>query len=560
MEEPFKFAPEKPDGDPWKIILEPLLKADRAQCEIWKDDVQNLLIFVSLATLSVGLTYDQALQAGLFSAVVTAFIIESYKTLQADPQDAMVSILSQILVRLDNSTTASLNPLAQAPFTPSRAAERINAFWFISLVLSIATALIGIISLQWLRVHQSYPNPESWELNFAKFNMRKDGLEAWHVPKVFTALPLLLQTALVLFLAGMIDFSLFQLGDRVAIPVMISVGLVLLFLFATTSMPTFQCLFLYFWGSRNKDPGYLPSQCPYKSPQAMAFFTLSYFLRKIVEYLNRNRSVFLPGGLSKRVVCGIWNQDNWDMFDREWLSLRHSISQEIFDRHQPNSHINPMFYFDRKMYLVDALSGLRKYGFGQSEVTREAAYHCITPILKDLLAGISNLDFVSKMVGRSTSSYQIRCGRYMQGLILGNTSNAYIVGNNTLKTYETPITDYLDLRPEDFVDPHMFRYQNIVAFFRPSRIESSRDRLSNHIQEIKIRFQEWLYSHPRLVVPSKMTEDYSGIPDSVKRFMYYPRPTSSWPTGLAPDVMQMRRGGNVCFYDYTEKFTHLLLQ
>jgi len=474
--------------------------------------------------------YNQALQAGLFSAVVTAFIIESYKTLQADPQDAMVTILSQILVRLDNSTTASLNQLAQTPFTPSRAAERINAFWFISLVLSIATALIGIISLQWLRVHQSYSNPESWELNFAKFNMRKDGLEAWHVPKVFTALPLLLQTALVLFLAGMIDFSLFQLGDRVAIPVMICVGLVLLFLFATTTMPTFQCVFLYIWGSRNKDPEYLPSQCPYKSPQAMAFFTLSYFLRKIVEYLNRNKSVFLPGGLSKRVVCGIWNQDNWDMFDRDWLSLRHSISQEIFDRHQPNSDINPLFYFSTKNYLVDALGGLRRYGLAQSEVSQEAVYHCITLILEVISLDSVFLNVLPRKVGRSISSYQTSSVCYLQGLILGDTS----------KTYETAITDYLDLRPEDFFSPPIFHYQSIIAFFGTSGLDNSTRRVAYHIEEMKIWFQEWLYSHPRYVFASAITKRVNGIPASISKLLQSCTPSSSWiPNYFEPDDINM---------------------
>ncbi|KAF9550438.1 hypothetical protein CPC08DRAFT_622631, partial [Agrocybe pediades] len=147
--------------------------------------------------------------AGLFSAVVTAFVIESYKTLQVDPQDTMVSLLSQMLVRMENGTAISSPPAPTLfnppPFVPNRSAERINIFWFISLIFSLATALIGIISLQWLREYQSYANFNSEE-TFIIFNMRKDGFEKWHVSKVFAALPLLLQAALVLFLAGMVDF------------------------------------------------------------------------------------------------------------------------------------------------------------------------------------------------------------------------------------------------------------------------------------------------------------------------------------------------------------------
>ena len=42
-------------------------------------------------------------QAGLFSAVATAFIIESYKTLSPDSGDQTVALLSQLL-----SATATL--------------------------------------------------------------------------------------------------------------------------------------------------------------------------------------------------------------------------------------------------------------------------------------------------------------------------------------------------------------------------------------------------------------------------------------------------------------------
>lgn len=50
VQDPFQFAPRKIDGDPWARLLEPLLKQDRLRCESWKDEVQNLLIFVSLST------------------------------------------------------------------------------------------------------------------------------------------------------------------------------------------------------------------------------------------------------------------------------------------------------------------------------------------------------------------------------------------------------------------------------------------------------------------------------------------------------------------------------
>ena len=33
--------------DPWAVLIRPLVAKDKARCEAWKDEVQNLLIFVS---------------------------------------------------------------------------------------------------------------------------------------------------------------------------------------------------------------------------------------------------------------------------------------------------------------------------------------------------------------------------------------------------------------------------------------------------------------------------------------------------------------------------------
>jgi len=40
----------KIDGDPFVLLLESQMKKDKARCEAWKDEVQYLLIFVSLAS------------------------------------------------------------------------------------------------------------------------------------------------------------------------------------------------------------------------------------------------------------------------------------------------------------------------------------------------------------------------------------------------------------------------------------------------------------------------------------------------------------------------------
>ncbi|KAF9563022.1 hypothetical protein CPC08DRAFT_612719, partial [Agrocybe pediades] len=211
----------------WALLLRPLLEKDKKQCSVWIDEVQNLLIF-----------------AGLFSAVVTSFVVESYKNLQPDPNDSVISLLSVIAISgLSSSDTSSSPPISPAPFAPAASYIRVNVLWFMSLVLSLTTVLVGIISLQWIREHQSYPDLSPKEV-YALLHMRTQSLREWHVPSIFRTLPVLLQTALVLFLIGLIDF-LFPFGNKIAIPISVMIGITLSFLLYTSTYPAIQGMIMY---------------------------------------------------------------------------------------------------------------------------------------------------------------------------------------------------------------------------------------------------------------------------------------------------------------------------
>ncbi|KAF5329430.1 hypothetical protein D9619_009188 [Psilocybe cf. subviscida] len=238
----------KPEGDMYEKLLAPLLERDKMQCDAWKDEVQNLLIF-----------------AGLFSAVVTAFIIESYKGLQTDSNDTVVSLLSRIADRLDAPLNAS--SFTSSPqdfitsFQPTPSSIRVNILWFISLVLSLTTALVGIISLQWLREHQQYDNFHGSELKFASSTFAR---RVWQG---------------VLFFVGTIDFLL-ALHHQVATPVISVTGLPFFFLLATTVLPAFQAFTLSFPFLLQLNDK-VPVPMPFKSPQSNIIRRLSASSRRL---------------------------------------------------------------------------------------------------------------------------------------------------------------------------------------------------------------------------------------------------------------------------------------
>ncbi|KAF9533291.1 hypothetical protein CPB83DRAFT_729626, partial [Crepidotus variabilis] len=149
----------------------------------------------------------------------------------------------------------------------------VNALWFLSLILSLASALIGLVALQWLREHLR-PSTRNIPLRTlpAIIQMQSESLDAYYVPQIFTTLPVLLILAIILFFIGMIEF-LWNINHTVAYPSMITISFILAFILYTTLRPGLQGrprIGISYIPQKNRDS--LPAiPCPYKSPQSWAF-------------------------------------------------------------------------------------------------------------------------------------------------------------------------------------------------------------------------------------------------------------------------------------------------
>ncbi|TFK66745.1 hypothetical protein BDN72DRAFT_734932, partial [Pluteus cervinus] len=139
-------------------------------------------------------------------------------------------------------------------------AVRINICWFLSLILSLSAVLVGVLCLQWLREYER-PVATSFEDKLRYRQVRYNGLIAWKVPRIITFLPVLLQIALILFFAGVVDL-LWVRNHAVAIAVLVPIACVIFFLLATSLLPVFQVLGIRQDITRVSKM----AQCPYKSP------------------------------------------------------------------------------------------------------------------------------------------------------------------------------------------------------------------------------------------------------------------------------------------------------
>ena len=159
----------------------------------------------------------------MFSAILTAFLVVSIVLLQPDNSQLTVQLLA--LIALQNGAPADSESFlsATAEALPTTVAFRasintliVNALWSISLVLSLAAALLGILAKQWIREYLKWDSAlAAPRENVMVRQIRFEAWEEWRVEAIIWSIPVFLEIAMVLFLAG-IAALLWTLDDVVA--------------------------------------------------------------------------------------------------------------------------------------------------------------------------------------------------------------------------------------------------------------------------------------------------------------------------------------------------------
>ncbi|EIN11384.1 hypothetical protein PUNSTDRAFT_63606, partial [Punctularia strigosozonata HHB-11173 SS5] len=189
-------------GGGWSYIYERLKEHDTTMIDGYTGDIDTLLVF-----------------AGLFSAVLTAFLVDTYPHLQPDNTQLSAQVLldiSQQLFNLSRNEIANPSTVSVTEFHAPTSLVVINSFWFVSLVVSLASALLGILVKQWLREYILWTTvtPIHSAINLRQY--RYNQLQRWKVPEIVTGLPTVLQAAVVLFFTGLIAL-LWPINERVTV-------------------------------------------------------------------------------------------------------------------------------------------------------------------------------------------------------------------------------------------------------------------------------------------------------------------------------------------------------
>lgn len=283
-------------GNCWQECAKLIADFDLNMCQNWGGEVDTLLVF-----------------AGLFSAILSAFVVEAFKWLMAGPDDRSADYLRQMVALMSNSSVSAVETTINSPSLPDNVVAHVNAYWFGGLTLSLSSALIGIVCKQWLREYLRDTN-RSHETNLAVRQIKYHGLTAWHVGTIIAVVPILLQISLFLFLAGVIEL-LWYLHRMVAMLVSGLGMLIVLFFVSTTILPGLQ--YLFYHGSQRL---HMVSQLPFKSPQAWLFLRSVVCLANLVARLQNYLAILFgwKSAGSSAFVPPYPSHTAWTELDLDW--------------------------------------------------------------------------------------------------------------------------------------------------------------------------------------------------------------------------------------------------
>jgi hypothetical protein len=279
----------EPAEDPWRVAFVEFKTRDENMVKDYQEEIDTLLVFVRLPhhLFILGLITLTA-QAGLFSAVLTAFVVESYQSLQEDYTKTSADLLRQISHQLANASFPAAGDSSQ--FQAQRSDVRVNACWFVSLLLSLVVALFGIFLKQWIRTYMKWTDVTSDREAVAVRQFRYRSLEKWRLEAILALLPTLLQLSVILFLSGLLSF-LWNLDRTVAIVMAVLLTITFFLVTTVTVLPL------------------ISKSCPYRSPLSAILAVSFWRVANHVGVFGRAVWAFIDSGW----ICSpdFWGWEGW---------------------------------------------------------------------------------------------------------------------------------------------------------------------------------------------------------------------------------------------------------
>jgi hypothetical protein len=209
----------------WDLYNDKAVEFDGELLKKWEGGLSILLVFVSVPLyVNLWTRIDNATKAGLFSAILTAFIVVSLELLEEDFQETSKDIQLLILKQLVQGANANIEIPSSTPFVPPSWAVRVNFIFAASLASTLTAALASVLALQWIREYDAGLARISSPIDRAlRRQFRYQGVKRWKMPEVIAFLPTMLHVSLLLFICGLVEW-LFHTNVIIAIATFLGLG------------------------------------------------------------------------------------------------------------------------------------------------------------------------------------------------------------------------------------------------------------------------------------------------------------------------------------------------
>ncbi|KAJ7613894.1 hypothetical protein DFH06DRAFT_920910, partial [Mycena polygramma] len=174
----------------WNPLLKSFVSETiQPKVDHWRNGLDSLLVFL-----------------GLFSAIVTAFLVDSLSNLKPDETartNELLLNLTDIFISLSGQPPSNLNISRPSVFQPSSSDIRVNSFYSLSLVLSLSIAALVVAGRGFLNM-VTWSHHKKAALRLSDVHKRWAAAERILRPAI-ESLPQLLVIPVLLFIAAIVD-------------------------------------------------------------------------------------------------------------------------------------------------------------------------------------------------------------------------------------------------------------------------------------------------------------------------------------------------------------------
>jgi len=162
--QPIKLKSEDPELDFYTMYKQTTMENDAEYMQKYNEDLDTTLIFVSFRVPFVTLLRRTHSQAGLFSGVSSAFVIDVQSKLQPDPSERSEAYLRAILLSLNRSIASDEDPATPPAWNgPPTEIITTSDLLYASLLMSLLAAFVAMLGKQWLNRYRRHTGRSIFE-------------------------------------------------------------------------------------------------------------------------------------------------------------------------------------------------------------------------------------------------------------------------------------------------------------------------------------------------------------------------------------------------------------